>query len=555
MLKLLNIQNFAIIDHLELDLQPGLTVLTGETGAGKSILLDALTLACGGRLEQNPVRPGAEKAEICASFELQQLPEAMQWLKDNEMDSDHECVLRRVITPEGRSRSWINGSLLPLAKVRDFSRYLLDIHGQHQHYLLLKREAQSELLDHSGKLLPQLQLVEQAWSNWQSQLKQLKALQNSIQTRGQRIEFLNFQLVDFNQLQLQTDEIAQLEQEQKKLSSVSMLATTAKSCGQQLDSSQRSLVNEIERLQAQLEPLKATETQFEPICQMLDSAHIQLAEAASELNHYSQSCNLDPQRLKFVDQRLSEIYSLAKRHRCAPELLNEIQQQLNDELIQLEQVDLNCEQLAEQIAALEQHYMLQAQQLSQSRQATAEQLSRKVSRMMGKLDLAKGQFAVALEAKPAGPSGLEQAEFLCTTNPGQPMGPISKIASGGELSRISLALQVSTIDSRSHTTLGFDEVDVGIGGATAETVGELLQELGKQQQVLCITHQPQVASRGDQHLKISKRSDQKNTYSRFDSLSSQQRIEEIARMLGGRKITRQGLQHATTLLEDALRSE
>ncbi|WPP44114.1 DNA repair protein RecN [Pseudomonas sp. AN-1] len=555
MLAHLSIRNYAIVEQLDLELRPGMSVITGETGAGKSIMLDALGLALGDRADSGVVRPGADKADILASFELGEIAEARQWLAERDLDNDGPCILRRVITPEGRSRAYINGTPCPLGDLKSLGELLIDIHSQHEHQSLLKPDTHRRLLDAyagAGELARQVQLAAQRWRQTRSELQRLS---QSSEEQHARQQLLSYQLEELDNLALGAGELEALEQEQRTLGNAEMLLGA---CRQVIDiCSENDGGSVLGSLRCSVQRLSAGQGQpaaLEEAVALLASAQIQVEEAVSSLNRFIDHFDADPRRLQQVEERLDSIYSLARKHRVQPAELAELQQRLRDELAGLHAGDEAIERLGEELAAYARHYQERAGELSARRRDAAGRLAAAVETEMQRLGMPGGRFAIALQPQ-AGeepqPHGQEQVEFQVSANPGQPLKNIARVASGGELSRISLAIQVITAQTSRTPTLVFDEVDVGIGGPTAEVVGQLLRRLGERGQVITVTHLPQVAAQGHQHLFVHKQRGSDATRTAVAVLGPHQRIEEVARMLGGLDLTRESLAHARKMIASA----
>ena len=555
MLVHLSVHNYAIVEHLDLELERGMTVITGETGAGKSIMLDALGLALGDRGDSGVVRPGADKADILASFDLEDIAEARAWLAERDLDNDGPCILRRVITSEGRSRGYINGTPCPLGDLKALGELLIDIHSQHEHQSLLKPDTHRRLLDEyagSQELARQVQLAAQRWRQTRQELQRLSSSSDEQRARHQ---LLSYQLEELENLALGDNELEQLEQEHKALSNAEQLLGA---CRQVLDlCSESDAGNVLSALTASLNRLTAFSSQpgaLGEAANLLASAQIQVEEAVGELNRFLDHFDADPQRQQQLEERLDAIYNLARKHRVQPFELAELQQRLLEELESLNADDEAVERLGEELAAYARHYQEKAAELSALRQQAASRLAEAAQAEMQTLGMPGGRFSIQLQAGNAEelqPHGLEQVEFLVSANPGQPLKPLAKVASGGELSRISLAIQVITAQTSRVPTLVFDEVDVGIGGPTAEVVGQLLRRLGERGQVLTVTHLPQVAAQGHQHLFVHKARGKESTQTAVTGLAPEGRVEEIARMLGGVDLTEESLAHARKMVTKA----
>ncbi|MDY0206820.1 MAG: DNA repair protein RecN [Pseudomonas sp.] len=554
MLLHISVQNYAIVDHLDLELHEGMSVITGETGAGKSIMLDALSLTLGGRTDSSVIRPGADKADILSSFDISRIPEAQHWLKERDLENGPHCILRRVITREGRSRAYINGTPGPLADLKALGELLIDIHSQHEHQSLLKTDTHRRLLDEFAGATEHARAVQslaQRWRHTQQQLAQLSA--NEEEQRARR-QLLTYQLEELDLLAVNDGEVEQLEQEHRSLSNSESLL---ENCRQIIDSCSDNDSNVLSIVGTLLQRAKAiagAPQAFVQATELLASAHIQIEEAVSEFNNFADNFDANPQRQQWIEERLDSIYTLARKHRAVPEQLHALQAQLQTELESLDADDASLEHLQQAAALLVTEYTNKAQALSKLRNKAAKKLASAVMQQLHMLGMPDGQFSVVLQPleNPAPTlNGMENIEFLVSANPGQPLRGLAKVASGGELSRISLAIQVITAQTSRVPTLVFDEVDVGIGGPTAEIVGQLLRQLGENGQVLTVTHLPQVAAQGHQHLFVHKERQQKSTHTAVKVLTYEQRIEEMARMLGGIDLTEESLLHARKILDDA----
>jgi DNA repair protein RecN (Recombination protein N) len=553
MLVHLAVNNYAIVDNLELDLGGGMSVITGETGAGKSIMLDALALTLGDRADSGAVRPGSDKADILATFDISHIPEARQWLDERDLTQDDEqVILRRVITAEGRSRGYINGSPCPQQDLRALGEMLIDIHNQHEHQSLLKTDTHRRLLDEyagGGELARQVQLAAQRCRQTEKAL-----LQASRQSEEQsaRQQLLAYQLDELDNLSLQDGELEELENEQRQLASADQILH---SCQQVINiCSENDAGSVLEALTASLQRLdsfKSHSSQLGEASDLIASAQIQIEEAVGELTRYLDHFEADPERQQYVEERLSAIFELARKHRIQPAELPVLQQQLIDELEGQQQQAADAERLQEELTAYQAHYRQLSEKLSTQRSKGAGKLAKAVTQEIQRLGMPGGRIELQLtplDADTYPVTGLENVEFLVSANPGQPAKPLAKVASGGELSRISLGIQVITAQTSRVPTLVFDEVDVGIGGPTAEIVGQLLRQLGARGQVLTVTHLPQVAAQGHQHLFVRKQQTRNSTRTCIDQLDTEARIQEVARMLGGIDLTDESLAHARKLL-------
>ena len=551
MLNYLHLRDFAVVEQLELELGDGLTVLTGETGAGKSILIDALGLALGERADSGIVRHGRERSEISAGFDISANPPARQWLSANELDVDHECLLRRTVTAEGRSRAWINGTPVPLQQLRSLGDLLVDIHGQHEHQTLLKREQQRELVDRFADHSALLDAVDSAFRHWQSLQNEWQQLTQA-GNRDQQLELLRFQVRELETLAVSGDEIQALDEEHKRLANADRLLEGCHQVLQAIDHDEHSLSQDINRILSLLQELRRNDAALEPIIELLDGAAIQLDEADSALRHHVEGLSLEPERLQQIDQRLGAIHDLARKHRIGASELPDCQLRLTEELARLEQSEQRLEVLQQEIDQAEEAYRQVAQRLGKSRRRAATRLAQQVTETMQPLGMPDSRLVIDIQPQETfSRFGLDRIEFLVSTNPKQPPRPLAKIASGGELSRISLAIQVIAASDSSIPTLIFDEVDVGIGGRVAEIVGQRLRELGQRRQVLCVTHLPQVAAQGHHHLFVDKLHREDEASTTLTTLDQKGRHNEIARMLGGIEITQQTRAHAREMVRNA----
>jgi DNA repair protein RecN (Recombination protein N) len=555
MLTHLQIRDFAIIDAIELELRPGLTVLTGETGAGKSILVDALQLLAGGRAGAEVVRHGSERAEISGTFELAQAPrELKQWLEEQSLSGGEELIIRRVVAADGRSRAYLNGQSVPLQLLREAGNILIDIHGQHEFQSLMRNAAQRELLDGYGKHESLAAQVGIAHRVWLEILNRTLDLETKARDRDAKLELLRYQLTELKALQLKEGEIASLTEERARLSNRGRLAEGAQAALSQLfENEEGSAHAGVSRALQALRGLGSVDPKLGSIVPVLEEASIQITEAARALEHYRENLDMDSARQDEVERRLSAIEELARKNRVKPEELVERTAQLETELEGLERAEMDLAVLKKDLASALESYRAQAQQLSARRVTAGRALAKDITTRMQTLGMAGGRFQVEVtqdgNADPA-QHGIDQIEFRVTANPGQPLRALSKVASGGELSRLSLAVQVSCA-ARETRCMVFDEVDSGIGGAIAEIVGRELRQLGSRGQVLCVTHLPQVASQGHQHLRVTKLTDGKTTRTALTELSSGDRVEELARMLGGVEVTAKAREHAKEMLKVA----
>ncbi|TCO83830.1 DNA replication and repair protein RecN [Plasticicumulans lactativorans] len=553
MLLHLQIRDFAIVDALELDLAPGLTAVTGETGAGKSIMIDALGLLLGDRAEAELVRSGAERAEISAAFDLGHLSAAQAWLAERDLDRDGECLLRRTIGRDGRSRAYINGTPQPLAALKDLGERLVDIHGQHEHQSLMRRDAQRELLDDYAGLREALAELGGHFQRLARARRRLDELAARSAERDARLDMLRYQVQELDALALAAGELAELDAEHARLANAGRLLASSQEALERLyEGEEVSAQALLADAAGSLDALARLDPALAPALELLNGALIQVQEAADELRRYVRGLDLDPRRLAWVENRLAEVQALARKHRVSGAELPGLLEHLRAELDELENGEFHQGELERELAAAREAYLRVAERVGAERAVAAAELGSRVSAAMHELGMPGGRFAVQLEAtdKPA-PHGLQSVEFMVSANPGQPLRPLAKVASGGELSRISLALQVIAAHSAYIPTLIFDEVDTGIGGGVAEIVGRQLRQLGGSRQVLCVTHLPQVAAQAHQHLQVRKETDGERTRTGVAPLAAAARVTEIARMLGGVELTENTLAHAREMIERA----
>ncbi|WP_198265371.1 DNA repair protein RecN [sulfur-oxidizing endosymbiont of Gigantopelta aegis] len=567
MLSHITIKNLAVVDSLELELNAGLTVLTGETGAGKSILIDALGLVLGDRAEASAIRHGADRADIVAEFDLQD-PVVEQWLKDNDLDSDGECLIRRTINAKGRSRGFINGHPIPLQILRELGEQLVNIHGQNTHQALLKTDEQRLLLDNFAGTTPLRKELNICYREWKKTASEYAQLKQDTAEREAKLALLRFQVKELQEFDLQENELAGLEDEHRKLSNANRLIETSQTIHFQLAQDEQNGINHLlNHCLVELQAIAELDPSLLPISELINNAIIQVDEADSELRHYLETLELDPKQLKWLDERISGIYDLARKHRVETHELFAHIATLTQELEQLENADVHLDTLQAAVAKTKKQYFKLAKKLSTQRNKAALLLAEQVIKHIHELGMERCIFEIrtlAIESVEPQLHGMESIEFYVTTNPGQPLRPLSKVVSGGELSRISLAIQVVTAEFSQTPTLIFDEVDVGIGGGIAEMVGQKLRLLGsnsypdntesrsKKAQILCVTHQAQVASQAHQHLNVYKQSDEQKTETHINLLNEEQRIEELSRMMGGMTITEQTRSHAREMRKQVL---
>lgn len=552
MLLNLNIIDLAVVKSLDLDLEKGMSVLTGETGAGKSILLTALGLALGDRADSGYVRPDAKRAEINLEFDLADAPLAQQWLKDNELDTDHQCLIRRVVNSDGRSKAYINNRPVTLQALQELSEKLVEIHGQHAHLTLLNADEQRRLLDAYAKNQPLLDSVNACYREWHQTSKELANLIKSSVDQTEREELLRYQIEELQQLDLANFSYAELSEEHSKLANLGQILITGKTQVDLLYEDDRQSVNQmLNHSLVELNYIAQFAPELNEICTMLSEAQIQVEEASLQLRRFLESQEADPHRLEALENQLGIIHNLSRKHHVSPDELPEMALKLERELDGLTHSSERIEALTASAEQLLVQYRQLAAQLSEQRKLSGNKLQQQISAMIKELGMPQGEFLVDIAAQDSDTpklNGKDKIEFLVSANPGLPAKPLAKVASGGELSRISLAIQVTTSSDKTTPTMIFDEVDSGIGGGIAEIVGQKLRSLSRNRQVMCVTHLPQVAAQAHHHLYVEKNNQTDMTSSNVRLLETEERVEEIARMLGGVNITANTLAHAKEML-------
>lgn len=556
MLSHIYLKDFAIIEKLDLELKSGMTALTGETGAGKSILIDAIGLVLGDRADSGVVRHGAEKTEITLSVDIDDTPAAKQWLIDQELsqeeDADDECILRRVITASGKSRAWINGSPCNLKLMRELGEQLVDIHGQHEHQSLMKKVMQRSMLDDFAGNQSLINKVIDTYHKWKKISSKLALLNSQNSDHQAKLDLLRFQTQELDELQISENETKKLDDEHARLSNAGQLIeTSSHSVVQLYDADEQSVYSNISDIMHRIEDAKALDSALQEPLEMLQNAQIQIQEAADLLRRYQESVELDPERLDWVNQRLSSFHELSRKHQTTPEQLFEKWQSLHNQLSVLSGDDYDLDALQAKLDGCEIDYLKAAKALSNARKKAAKLLSSGVSKEMQQLGMEGGQFVIQINnSESFSNHGVDDIEFTVSANPGQPLKALNKVASGGELSRISLAIQMIAAQKITLPALIFDEVDSGIGGGIAEVVGKQLRKLGSSRQVLCVTHLPQVAACAHNHHKVTKIKNDKTTSTGMLVLDKKQRVKEIARMMGGIDITQTTLDLAEEMLSN-----
>lgn len=555
MLVSLTVRDFAIVDRIEVEFDDGMTVLTGETGAGKSILVDALSLVLGERGSAQLVRSGAKRAEFSAEFNVAALVTVRDWLEEHSLDEGNDCLIRRVINADGRSRAFINGNAVTVQQLKSIGERLVDIHGQHFHQSLARREVQRQLLDHFGGLHDLLGKVATDFKSWRSLAERHRQLTDADIDRASRLDLLTFQLDELRSLAAEDGEAQELQAERQRLANSGRLVEGAAGALTALFDGESGNANSLLADAGRgVDGLLDYDDSLRPVSELLESAGIQVAEAADELRRYIERIDMDPARREVVESRLDAMFTLARKHRVEPTALTNLQACLEAEFEELSNAEERGRELEREVVAARESFLRRAATLTKKRRTAAKKLAAAVTDAMQGLGMPGGRFEIAVEAladDDARAHGADKIEFLISANPGQPVQPLSKVASGGELSRMSLAIQVIASGGSEIPTMVFDEVDSGVGGGVAEMVGRRLAELGIERQVFCVTHLPQVASLANQHFRVAKVTDGTSTRTTVQPLGKDERVEELARMLGGVEITRKTLEHAEEMLAGA----
>ncbi|MBE8167214.1 MAG: DNA repair protein RecN [Shewanella sp.] len=550
MLCQLSVHNFAIVRFLELDFKSGMTSITGETGAGKSIAIDALGLCLGNRADVNSIRAGSDKAEVSASFSISKLPMAKRWLEDQDLDLDDECILRRVISSDGRSRAYINGNPVPITQLKSLGQLLVAVHGQHAHHAMLKTEHQLTLLDGYSNHSSLIETVSQRYLGYKQIETELKQLKLSQEERKSRQQLLEYQIQELNEFDLKPGEFETIEQDHKRLANSSDLIEKCQQSVALLSEDEANISTLLNQAVGVIGQIEEFDPQLKNVSNMLNDALIQIQESSSEVELYLSHIEQDPEHFNLLEQRLSKSLQLARKHQISPCELAIFHDSIKLELEDLSQDESKLDDVHLLLTTAQTQYHSAAKKLSQSRQRYAKELNKVVTQSINELNMPKGKFQieVAYNAEQMSSIGADHVQFLVTTNPGQPMQAIAKVASGGELSRIGLGIQVITAQKVATPTLIFDEVDVGISGPTAAVVGRMLRSLGESTQVLCVTHLPQVAGNGHQHMFVNKEAKKGQTETSMAALTQEQRVQELARLLAGDTITNSSLANARELL-------
>jgi len=551
LLKHLHIRDFAVIEEVDIAFNDGLTVFTGETGAGKSIMVGALGLVLGDRSDSGIVRTGCERTEITAIFDIENENGIQSILAEQEISCEDELILRRVINKDGRSRAYVNGSSVPAQLLRALGERMVDIHGQHTHQSLLKADVQRNLLDEFGNHQQQLNEVMDAWKLWHATELELQSLSGDNRDHDAQMTLLQYQIQELEALNPGESKFSDVEEEYGRLSNANRILEVCQETLQQLSDDEHSTQSQISHRLNELQDIQKFDQSLSSVIDLLINATIQVSEASDELRHYLDRLELDPEKLKAVEDKLGALHNMARKHKIQPEELTDHLLTLQEELHKLENSEARYRELLTLQETTIEQYRKAAARLNQCRQQSAHRLSDDITKKLYELGMPGGQFSI--EISDIGKNtplqhGMDKIGYLVSLNPGQPLQPLSKVASGGELSRISLAIQVTGSKDKGIPTLIFDEVDSGIGGGVAEIVGKLLHSLSDKRQIFCVTHLPQIASQGDHHMQVAKATHARTTLTRVSELSPEERVDEIARMLGGVKITEQTLAHAKEML-------
>ncbi len=552
LLKHLHIRDFAVIEEVDIAFNDGLTVFTGETGAGKSIMVGALGLVLGDRSDSGIVRTGCERTEITAIFDIENENGIQSVLAEQEISCEDELILRRVINKDGRSRAYVNGSSVPAQLLRALGERMVDIHGQHTHQSLLKADVQRNLLDEFGNHQQQLNEVMDAWKLWHATELELQSLSGDNRDHDAQMTLLQYQIQELEALNPGESKFSDVEEEYGRLSNANRILEVCQETLQQLSDDEHSTQSQISHRLNELQDIQKFDQSLSSVIDLLINATIQVSEASDELRHYLDRLELDPEKLKAVEDKLGALHDMARKHKIQPEELTDHLLTLQEELHKLENSEARYRELLTLQETTIEQYRKAAARLNQCRQQSAHRLSDDITKKLYELGMPGGQFSI--EISDIGKNtplqhGMDKIGYLVSLNPGQPLQPLSKVASGGELSRISLAIQVTGSKDKGIPTLIFDEVDSGIGGGVAEIVGKLLHSLSDKRQIFCVTHLPQIASQGDHHMQVAKATHAGTTLTRVSELSTEERVDEIARMLGGVKITEQTLAHAKEMLK------
>ncbi len=552
MLKSIYISNFAIIDELELDFFAGMSVLTGETGAGKSIIIDALNLTLGNRADRSVARDANEKVEVVATVDISSTKQAISWLEERDLYMGDDCVLRRVISVDGKSKAYINNTPCSVTVLRSISDLFVDVYGQHEHQSLMQKDKQRELLDSYSDNENRIEKLATVYRLWQSLNNQLQIIESNQKNTLSQLELLRYQNKELERLSLNKDEYEELNDQHILLNNAKELNEGSMRISQQLDGENDDAVyDQLNNIIKELEKLSSTDRELNEPLDSLQSIHIQIKEVSNTLRNYSEQISSNPQELQLVEERIAAIEEIARKHKVKPSQLVPLQASLQAELEKLEGSHEDPDKLKISMQEAENHYRTLAKEISSARRKAANELNQKITDSMQSLGMQDGRFYIDIRVKKSlelSLHGLDEIQFMVSTNPGQSLRPLNKVASGGELSRLSLAIQMATANNLGIPTLIFDEVDSGVGGATAEVVGRHLRKLGNDAQVFCVTHLPQVAAQAHHHYKVKKSEQDGSITTEVSHLTETARIEELARMLGGIEMTRNTHEHAKEML-------
>lgn len=553
MLKSLHIQNFAIIEKLELDFFSGLSVLTGETGAGKSIIIDAIGLVLGDRADNNLIRAGKESAEIILVIDMDSNSHSAQWLQEHDFELESDCILRRIVRKDGKSRAYINSVPVPLKTLKELGERIINIYGQHAHQSLMNIATQRGLIDQFAEQKNNLRMLEQLFTDWRQQKERFDQLSKNSSEMQSTVELLRYQVEELDQLGLDGNEFGALEQKHKRLANAEELKKSTLLASHQLKNDEGADVyTTLNQICTQIDSLLENDQNLNATNQSLEEAFIIISECADDLRNYADGIEIDPEELFQTEERLSAIDQISRKHKVSANELIVLHQKLSNELNQLTQPECDLDALQAMLQETEDDYRTLAKKISNKRQAVASKLNASITQALAKLGMEKARVEIAVNydnTTALTSYGFDAVVFNAQTNPGQKMLPLSQVASGGELSRISLAIQMIAVDKLDVPVLLFDEVDSGVGGAVAEVVGRELRNISEHRQVMCITHLAQVAANGHHHYRVNKHSEDSNTASAIEYLSRSDRITEIARMLGGVTLTENTFLHAQEMLE------
>ena len=556
MLKSLYIRNFAVIEALELDFFSGFSALTGETGAGKSIIIDAMGLVLGDRADSNMIRAGKDSAEIILVMELDKDSSSLSWLVDNDFADDTECIVRRVIRSDGKSRAYINGVPVPLKSLKELGEGIINIYGQHAHQSLMHAVTQRDLVDKFAGQQDKISQLSELYSNWLEQNAQYEQLSKNSSELESTIELLRYQVDELDQLDLKENEADELESIHKRLANAEELKQSSLQASHKLMNDEGAdLYSNLNQVCSQIQHLLSSDNHLKDTHENLEQAFTLISDAANDLRNYAESIEIDPQELSRTEERMALIDQISRKHKVKTSEITELHEHFSQELNNLTCPDFDLDYLKKQLKKSEDDYIKMAQSVSKKRKAVAKQLSANITLAMAKLGMDKARLEIKVENTDPqiyARHGLDKIIICVQTNPGSKMLPISQVASGGELSRISLAIQMIAINSLEIPVLIFDEVDAGVGGAVAEVIGRELRKIGDSKQVLCITHLPQVAANAHHHYRVNKHSEDNDTVSAIENLQQGERINEIARMLGGITLTENAFLHAREMLEASI---